>query len=139
MDGLPRWLLKAGSAAGKQAVVGAVLIGGLLMTVGVTSASASVNAVAINFRATAGVGFSGEVATFTTFGEIRSSPNYSTAIDWGDGSANTTGMVRQVTPDEFRVSGTHTFGAGQFRLSVSITDVTTRAAIDVTPIVSVSG
>jgi cyclophilin family peptidyl-prolyl cis-trans isomerase len=61
----------------------------------------------------------------TTFTDTVASPklsDYTATINWGDGSANTTGTVATATGGGFQVSGSHTYTqAGKFSPLVTIT------------------
>ncbi len=70
--------------------------------------------------ATEGAAFSGLVATFTDAGGSEPEANYSATIDWGDGTAATTGTVR-LAGDHFAVGGSHTYAEdGSFAIKVTI-------------------
>jgi hypothetical protein len=75
-----------------------------------------------NFAVTGKKNFSGTVATFTD-GDPRIDPTFYTAtIKWGDGSANSTGIITGTNP--FKVTASHTF------LSFSNTDLVTITITD---------
>jgi hypothetical protein len=62
------------------------------------------------------------VATFTDMGGAQAGSDYSVLINWGDGSAPTSGIVTG-SPAAFAVTGTHTYAApGRFLAQVTIQD-----------------
>ena len=74
--------------------------------------------------ATAGVQFSGTVATFTEAVPDTVASDYTATIDWGDGTATTAGTVTAASGGGFAVSGSHTYAnGGAYTTSVTITDV----------------
>jgi uncharacterized protein YkwD len=92
------------------------------------AAAASVdNAVAVDVSATAGVEFSGPVATFSSF--TANPTSFQATIDWGDGSQETVGDIVVVGFDmeagtQYRVDGTHTYAAaGAFATTITIEEI----------------
>jgi hypothetical protein len=96
----------------------------------VAGSDPAVVAVGINFTAVAGQSFTGPVATFTDPGGAEPNvfdptPNtisghYIASINWGDGSAITTGTIT-LSGGVFTVSGSHTYAAvGTFTTSMAI-------------------
>lgn len=59
------------------------------------------------------------VATFTDPGGAEALSNYSASINWGDGSAATTGSI-SLSSNTFSVTGSHTFAPGSFFVTVTI-------------------
>ena len=75
-----------------------------------------------NVSATRGQPFAGTVATFTDPNAQNFAGDFTATIDWGDGTAATTGIVTGAN-GSFSVSGTHTFNsAGQPQLTITIGD-----------------
>jgi hypothetical protein len=75
----------------------------------------------VAFTPTAGVPFSGVVATFTDTDTANVPADFTATIDWGDGNI-TAGAVAGGS-GTFTVSGTHTYGAGgPFIVKVTLTD-----------------
>jgi streptogramin lyase len=92
--------------------------------------------------ATAGVPFSGRVATFTDGDASAAAGDFAVTINWGDGTPpdTTTGTVVAVPgqPGAFTVNGTHTYASpGSFTIAVSITDVNTATSVGGSTVVSV--
>ncbi len=95
-----------------------------------TTSSATVGDAALTvspapIKVTAGVAFSGQVATFTDANPAGTVSDFSASINWGDGTT-TPGTVTQPggvgTP--FVVTGTHTYAtAGNHVFTVTVTDV----------------
>ena len=80
-------------------------------------------ATGIPVSATAGVQFSGTVATFTEAVPYTHASDYTATINWGDGTA-TTGTVSAASGGGFAVGGSHTYAnGGAYATSVTITDV----------------
>jgi hypothetical protein len=70
-----------------------------------------------------GAAFSGPVATFTDANPNALPSDYSTSIDWGDGSPLAAGIVGFPAPGKFVVTGAHTYvEAGTFNAVVTILD-----------------
>ncbi len=73
--------------------------------------------------ATAGVQFSGNVATFTDADPAGTPSDYTATIDWGDGSTSA-GTIGAAPSGGFAVGGSHTYAnVGTYPTSVTITDV----------------
>src|SRR5262249_50928779 len=84
-------------------------------------ADAPVNVVTFNQSLTEGTPFSDVVATFVD-DNLGAIPNdFQAEIAWGDG-VNTLGMIAQIAPGVFTVSGTHTFEEATYNRSVEVTD-----------------
>jgi hypothetical protein len=73
--------------------------------------------------------YSGNVATFTDANPAGTVSQYSTTIDWGDGSAASTGTISQQTRGgllvtaAFQVAGSHAYSApGSYPVTVTIKD-----------------
>jgi hypothetical protein len=97
-----------------------------------------------NIEATAGQSFSGVVATFTDVSSTAPASEFTTGINWGDGTTST-GTVRADPNGGFDVVGTHTYtdatdwfgvpggwgihlGSGRhFVISVTVSDTQTQA------------
>ena len=74
--------------------------------------------------------FSGPVAYFTDGNPGATSSDFTASIDWGDGTAATTGTVVPGPSGTFQVNGSHTYadsgvngGVGVFTIQTFITDV----------------
>jgi hypothetical protein len=66
------------------------------------------------------------VATFTDVDLIENAGSYQATINWGDGTAPTTGTITAdpTTPGEFIISGSHTYqAAGSDPITVTLTDL----------------
>src|SRR5262249_36856086 len=99
----------------------------------------------VNFTASKGVAFSNQtVATFTDPAGPEKLSDYSAVINWGDGTATTTGTISG--PDgsgKFTVTGGHTFAAdGTYTITVTLkhdtapdTVVTSTAVVGATQLV----
>jgi hypothetical protein len=85
---------------------------------------ASLSAHAVSISATASTAFSGIVATFTDGNPYYYEGDFTARIDWGDGTAPTTGFVIPAdVSGQFSVSGVHTFAdAGSYTVTVAIND-----------------
>jgi streptogramin lyase len=84
--------------------------------------------------ATAGVPFSGAVATFTDGDASAAAGDFAVTINWGDGTPpdTTTGKVAAVPgqPGAFTVNGTHTYAStGSFNIAVTIADANTATSV----------
>jgi hypothetical protein len=88
-----------------------------------------------NFAVTGKKKFSGAVATFTDGDPRIDSTFYTATINWGDGSANTTGVITGNNP--FTVTASHTFQpfANTDLVTITITDKNGRAATAVDRVV----
>jgi hypothetical protein len=78
----------------------------------------------VNFTALAGTQFNGSVATFTDANPDAQASDFTATINWGDGTATTTGTVAAASGGGFVVTGTHTYAStGSYTTTVSIADV----------------
>jgi hypothetical protein len=83
----------------------------------------SITASGTTFTATEGASFAGTVATFADPDTAATAAEYAATIDWGDGSATTSGVITGGA-GSFNVSGTHTYTEeGGYRVTVTISDV----------------
>jgi len=74
----------------------------------------------VTFTATQGSSFNGLVANFTDGNQSDTASRFTATINWGDGSATSTGVVGGAA-GAFTVSGTHTYASsGNFNVSVSL-------------------
>ena len=88
-----------------------------------TVADARLSASPVSASATAGSAFAGTVATFTDANTGAPVSDYSTTIEWGDGSRSA-GTVSSTGTGSFAVSGTHTYSSpGAYSAAVSVDDV----------------
>jgi hypothetical protein len=90
-----------------------------------TIADAALTATGTNISPVEGVSFTGQVATFTDANPTAPISDFTVTINWGDGTATSSGTVTQpgVVGTAFVVSGTHTYTEkGSPKLSISITD-----------------
>jgi hypothetical protein len=77
-----------------------------------------------DITATAGIQFSGQVATVSDAAATDPS-QFSATIDWGDKTGSTTGTV-SVANGTFIVTGSHTYATtGSFKITITVTDTTT--------------
>jgi hypothetical protein len=80
-----------------------------------------VTATGIAISATEGAAFSGMVASFTYSDSSADASAFDARVDWGDGSAPTSGVVVRGADGGFAVTGSHTYTEeGSYRLSVTI-------------------
>jgi hypothetical protein len=94
----------------------------------VNVADAPLTAAGVPVSATAGAQFSATVATFTDADPAGTASDYTTTINWGDGST-TAGTVGPAPGGGFAVSGSHTYAnVGTYPTSATITDVGGAAA-----------
>lgn len=78
-----------------------------------------------NVAATEGTAFHGKVATVTDPDTSATASEYSATIDWGDGTAISTGTITG-TGGNFTVKGTHTYAdEGSYTVTTVVTDVDT--------------
>ncbi len=78
-----------------------------------------------NITATAGVSFSGQVATVSD-AAATNPRQLTTSIDWGDKTGSTPGTVSGAN-GTFTVTSIHTYNnAGSFTITITVTDMTTR-------------
>lgn len=98
----------------------------------------AVNATPVNVTATTNVAATNvPVATFTDPNGADVPGNYTATIDWGDGTAPTTGTIT-VSGGTFTVAGTHTWtAAGTYNMTVSIQHQNSPAAV-VHPVATVT-
>ena len=73
----------------------------------------------VSFKATVGVPFQGDVATFTTDDPAALGSDFSAAIDWGDGQSSSGTVV--AAPAGFVIVGSHTFTAASPAQPVTVT------------------
>src|SRR5207247_2448730 len=86
---------------------------------------------AVNFNAIEGLAFTGQsVATFTDPGGAETVPHYSATINWGDGTATSTGTI-SASGGVFTVKGNHTYAdEGGYSVTVTIShDAAPNAAV----------
>jgi hypothetical protein len=87
----------------------------------VTAAPPVVTAVPLSL--TEGDIFSGTVASFTEGDPALGSADFQATIDWGDGSAPSSGAITQVGDPTFEVHGTHSYKTpGAYVVKVTVTD-----------------
>jgi len=66
-----------------------------------------------------------DVATFNDTDSTAAPSNFTSSINWGDGSSPTAGTITEDASDLFHVTGTHTYAQpGSFPVTVTIKDVT---------------
>ena len=83
---------------------------------------AALSSAPVTFSGLAGTQFSGEVASFTDSNKVGVLSDYSATINWGDGSATSTGTITSVGPSLI-VSGSHLYtAAGTYTVTVTIDD-----------------
>ncbi len=83
------------------------------------SFDAGLTATGMALNATAGVQFTGTVATFTAVNGAPPS-NFTVTIQWGDGQTST-GTVTQGPGDTYTVAGSHTYANPATSLPVTVT------------------
>jgi hypothetical protein len=84
-----------------------------------TVADAALTAIGLNLIS--GPAYDGPVATFTDANSFSTGADFTATIDWGDGSAATSGTVTGGGP--YTVNGSHTYGSlGFFTIKVHIVD-----------------
>ena len=82
-----------------------------------------ISATGTTINAVEGAPFSGLVATFTDPDTTATASEYAATIDWGDGSAPTTGTIGGATGGPFSVNGAHTYTEeGTYTITVVVTD-----------------
>jgi hypothetical protein len=76
----------------------------------------------VDVQATEGTAFTGVVSTFSDTNLVVQAGDFTTTIDWGDGTTSSS-MVTATSPGHFSVAGTHTYtAAGSFTIGVTIRD-----------------
>ncbi len=86
-------------------------------------ADAALSATGEAVSATAGVQFSGRVASFSDADPGGVALDYTASINWGDDSPSTSGTISSVAGKGFAVTGSHTYtSGGVYQTSVTITD-----------------
>jgi hypothetical protein len=76
-----------------------------------------------SFTGTEPATISGTVATFTDPDPSATAGEYTATIDWGDGTAASTGTVSGPAGGPFTVTGSHTYGdEGSYAITVTIAD-----------------
>jgi hypothetical protein len=89
-----------------------------------TESDAPLSATGKSVSGTAGVKLSATVATFTDADPNGVVSEYTASINWGDGTASTTGTVSAAAGGGFEVKGSHTYAtAGQYTTTVTINDI----------------
>lgn len=64
-----------------------------------------------------------QVATFIDYDTSKSAGSFTATINWGDGSAQTAGVVSANVSGGFNVTGTHTYAAaGTFNVDIQVAD-----------------
>src|SRR4051812_2914676 len=87
------------------------------------SSDPPITAQGTTFGATEGAGFTGTVATFDDPDPDATPDEYAATIDWGDGTASTSGTIAG-SGGHFTVGGTHTYAEeGHYPVTVTISDV----------------
>jgi streptogramin lyase len=83
----------------------------------------------VNVLATAGTGFTSEVATFTNANPTTPAADYSATIDWGD-LTTSTGIVTRDSSGTFHVTGSHIYAnVGSDNITVSIQNISTSTTV----------
>jgi hypothetical protein len=89
----------------------------------VSVADAPLTAVGTTITAAENSLFNGPVASFSDANHNGSLADYVATINWGDGSAPTTGVIAAGGGGNFNVSGSHQYGeGGTYSVSVTISD-----------------
>jgi phospholipase C len=115
------------AAAGTYTISASISNGTTLFAAGnaltVAVADASITASPVGFAAGEGEPFSGEVATFVDPGADGVLGEYTTQVNWGDGT-QTAGTVTAIGGNAYGVSGTHAYATpGHYIVSGTILDV----------------
>lgn len=98
--------------------------------------ASDVNLSPVPIQATEGLPFTRPVAVFTDTGGNFTVSDYTATIDWGDGTAPTTGSLVALAAG-FQVNGTHTYRlAGAYNARVSVVRTGTGAVIDVPAVIA---
>ncbi|AMV37293.1 Ig-like domain-containing protein [Planctomyces sp. SH-PL62] len=88
-----------------------------------TIGTPSISLTASSFAAQPGVPATPAVARFTSTAPGAKAADFTATIDWGDGTAQTNGVVQEVEGGSFEVKDTHTYAvAGEFPVRVTIED-----------------
>ena len=84
--------------------------------------------------ASAGSQFNGAVASFVDGTPTATQANFTSMIDWGDGTGLTPGTVSGPTGGPFTVSGTHTYSAGgAYAVNISLSDTVDNSTYQASP------
>lgn len=94
--------------------------GGTTITSTATVADAPITAAPIVFTPSEGIPFSGVVAHFTDSNPLGTVSQFTATIDWGDGSAASTGSIVAAAGGGFDVQGSHTFAFGPTTVRVTV-------------------
>jgi hypothetical protein len=73
----------------------------------------------------AGKGFTKTVANFTN-GDLLTNPSdYTSTINWGDGSPTVAGLIQQTGPGTFQVVGAHKYNqpSNGYSIAVTVTEI----------------
>ncbi len=85
-------------------------------------------------NASAGLPFDGAVASFVDGTPTATQADFTSMINWGDGTEPTAGTVSGPTGGPFTVSGTHTYSAaGAYGVNVSLTDTVDNSTYQASP------
>lgn len=95
-----------------------------------TVADAAISATPVDFSATEGQLFSGQVATLTSTNPLASASDFQAPqIIWGDGTPTDSGTIVALPGGGFGVFGTHTYGdEGSYSVAVSVMSLGTSQA-----------
>src|SRR5205823_2331480 len=95
----------------------------------ITVADVNIAGEATTVNATAGTAFVGQVAEFKDQNPLSQPGDFTSTIDWGDGSLIATGVITG-KDGNFAVSGTHTYAtSGTFPVRVTLAHPTAAPAV----------
>jgi hypothetical protein len=96
-----------------------------------TIAAAPVTGVAANLNAIDGSPFSGVVAAFTSANPFAQPAEFTVTIDWGDKSKTSLGNIDPQGFGQFIITGQHTYAAGSYTPTISLTETAANATTSV--------
>ncbi len=104
------------------------------VTAGALARLSAIGGTGLNITATAGIPFNGAVANFVDGTPNDSPGQFTSTINWGDGSQPSSGTVSGPEGGPFTVSGTHTYTSQQtYTLNVTLNDTLDNASYPASP------
>jgi photosystem II stability/assembly factor-like uncharacterized protein len=93
----------------------------------ITVNPAAVGALGLNINSAEGIKFAGVVANFFSSNPFARAADFTSTIDWGDGSMPSAGVIDYDGAGQFVITGKHTFPVGQWQTTVTLTETAAKA------------